>query len=333
MVIIFASKPSIVATGTMVGPLEKKSVFMSYFDEHATDEFFGEKTNERGQAKMIYNACEIILKKAKLEKLDIEYFLSGDLVNQMTPTNFAARELASSFIGLFSACATSVSSLIVAALLTELGASHYAIAGASSHHNATERQFRYPVLYGAQKPATAQWTVTACGFALVSKHKKGQPSIIAATIGKVVDFGDDDPFHMGGAMAPAAFSTIESHMKKRKQTFSDYDVVMTGDLGQIGLEILKGCFKQAGFPQASAVLRDAGAEFYGDDPTFQAGASGAGCSAAVFFGYAMEQFKSGRYKRGLFVATGALLSPVSFQQGETIPCTAHAVEICIDEGD
>ena len=331
MVIIFPSKPSIIATSTVVGPTEQKSNFVSYFDTILNDNYAKQKTHEKAQYEMISEACNLILQKSKLERLSIDYFLSGDLVNQMTPTNFAAKELAAAFIGLFSACASSVSSVIVASLLTELKASNYAIAGASSHHNATEKQFRYPVLYGGQKPATAQWTVSAAGYCIVAPHQNGKPSIVAATVGKVVDFNYTDPFHMGGAMAPAAHDTIIRHLKKRNQTVADYDVIMTGDLGKIGLQILKNTLSIATKQTDLPMLRDAGAEFYGDDSFFQAGASGAGCSAAVFFSYIMEQFATGRFKRVLLVATGALLSPLSFQQGESIPCTAHAVEINLEE--
>lgn len=331
MVIIFQSKPSIIACGAVAGPLERKSVFYSYFDSIAEDERWSQKTNEQGHSKMISEACEIVMNKANIKNLDIDFFLSGDLVNQMTPTNFAARELACSFIGLFSACATSVSSVIIASLLTELGASRLAIAGASSQHNAIERQFRYPINYGGQKPATSQWTVTAAGYALIGKHQAEHPSVVAGTIGKVVDYGEVNPFHMGGAMAPAAFDTITSHLKKRNQKISDYDLIMTGDLGKIGLKILKVMLAQSGVKQDELqLLRDAGAEFYGEDKHFLAGASGAGCSASVFFSYIEQQLKTGRYNRVLLVATGALLSPLSFQQGETIPCTAHAIEITME---
>lgn len=328
MVIVFQSKPVIVSSAVVVGPLEKRSVFQTYFDKISDDERLQKTTNEQGNAMLISEACHLILKKSNLNNLDIDYLLAGDLVNQMTPTNFAARELAISFIGMFSACATSVSSIIIAALLTELGASDFSIAGASSQHNAVERQFRYPIEYGAQKPATAQWTVTAAGFVLVGKHEPKLPYIEAATIGKVIDYGATDPFHMGGAMAPAAFETIQAHLEKRNQKLQDYDVIMTGDLGKIGLKILIAMFAQSGVKKEDlSRIRDAGAEFYGEDSSFLAGASGAGCSAAVYSGYMLEQFKIGRYKRALLVATGALLSPLSFQQGDTIPCTAHAIEI------
>lgn len=197
MVILFQTKPALLAGAAAVGPLEGKSVFRSYFDMIADDERFQEKTNEQGQKRLIMNTCQLVMDKAKIKNLDVDYFLSGDLVNQMTPTNFAARELAVSFIGMFSACSTSVSSIIIAGLLTELGASKLAIAGASSQHNATERQFRYPVNYGAQKPATAQWTVTAAGYALVGPHQPDYPYMVAATVGKVIDYHETDPFHMG----------------------------------------------------------------------------------------------------------------------------------------
>ncbi|GLC87724.1 stage V sporulation protein AD [Lysinibacillus piscis] len=328
MVIIFPSKPSVLAGGVAAGPLEKRSIFSSYFDVLYDDERWQMKTNEQGHRQMVQEACQSAIKKLGVQNAEVDYFLGGDLVNQMTPTNFAARELAMPFIGLFSACATSVSSVIVASLLAELGAAKLALAGASSQHNAVERQFRYPVDYGAQKPQTAQWTVTAAGYALIGQHREDCPAIEAATVGKVVDYGMDDPFHMGAAMAPAAFQTIQCHLEQREQKIYHYDLILTGDLGQLGLKLLKGMFVENGVDNEElTILRDAGAEFYGQDEAFQSGASGAGCSAAVFFSYVLQQMRVGTYKHVLLVATGALLSPLSFQQGETIPCTAHAVEL------
>jgi len=328
VVIIFPSKPSLLAGGVVAGPLEERSTFKQYFDTVYDDERWQMETNEQGHRKMIEEACEIAMKKGGITTKEVDFLLGGDLVNQMTPTNFAARELAIPFIGMFSACATSVSAVIVASLLTELGAANFSIAGASSQHNAVERQFRYPINYGAQKPQTAQWTVTAAGYALIGKHREDAPSIEAATIGKVIDYGMDDPFHMGAAMAPAAFQTIKSHLEERKQELYHYDLILTGDLGQLGLKLLKGMFVESGIKNEELTfLRDAGAEFYGQDEAFQSGASGAGCSAAVFYSYVMQEIRAGSYKRVLLVATGALLSPLSFQQKETIPCTAHAIEI------
>ncbi len=328
MVIVFQSKPSLIAGGVVAGPLEKHSIFSPYFDVTYDDERWQMETNEQGHRKMVEEACEFAMKKAGVKNTDIDYLMGGDLINQMTPTNFAARDLDIPFIGLFSACATSISSIIVASLLTEVGASNFALAGASSQHNAVERQFRYPINYGSQKPQTAQWTVTAAGYALIGKHHEEYPSIEAATVGKSVDYGMDDPFHMGAAMAPAAFQTIQSHLEQRNQKIYHYDLILTGDLGQLGLKLLKGMFLESGIKSEELKpLRDAGAEFYGQDETFQSGASGPGCSAAVFFSYVIQQMRAGTYKRVLLVATGALLSPLTFQQGETIPCTAHAIEI------
>ncbi len=330
MVIVFRQKPAILACAAVAGPLEKRSVFFSYFDKVLEDERVYEQTNEKGQMALVRETCKVLLEKAKVKNLDIDYLLSGDLVNQMTPTSFAARELAVSFIGLFSACATSISSVIVASLLTEVGASNLAIAGAASHHNSTERQFRYPIDYGAQKPATAQWTVTAAGYVLVGQYVDGSPYIAAATVGKVIDYGQTDPFHMGAAMAPAAYQTITDHLKQRGQKIADYDAIFTGDLGTYGLKILKAMFAEDGIGQEDLkIIRDAGEEYYGEDKRFQAGASGAGCSASVFFSYVDLQLKTGRYQKVLLVATGALLSPLSYQQGQSIPCTAHAIEVCV----
>ena len=173
----FSSYPSIAATGVSAGPLEEKSPFASLFDKVYDDERAGLKTNEQGHAKLVEDACMIALSKVNSVPSDADFLLIGDLVNQMTPSNFSATTLGIPYIGLFAACATSISSLITAALLTEAGMSKCSIAGASSQHNAIERQFRYPVEYGSQPPQTAQWTVTAAGVAAITPHKKGVPAI------------------------------------------------------------------------------------------------------------------------------------------------------------
>ncbi len=327
-VIYFPSKPSIIASGVVGGPLEKKSVFAADFDLLLDDERAEEKSNEKGHKQMALQACQIALEKANIKERDVDFLMSGDLVNQMTPSNFLASTLGIPYFGLYSACATSISGAIVAALLTELGASKYALAGAASQHNSIERQFRYPVEYGGQKPGTAQWTVTAAGYALIAKGQMNSPVIEAATVGKSIDLQQTDPFHMGAAMAPAACDTITRHLKGRGQTLSDYDLIITGDLAKVGLPILQECLIKEGMAQQDVMkIRDAGAEFYGDDQTFLAGASGAGCSASVFFSTILKGLNEKKYERVLAVATGALLSPLTVQQNESIPCTAHAIEI------
>jgi len=326
----FTKKPSILATAVSAGPLEKKSVFHSFFDIIYEDERFNKKTNEQGSAQLIEDACTLAIRKAGLEKGDINLFLSGDLINQMTPTNFASRELAIPYMGMFSACATSVSSLITASIVIESNLMDYVLFGSSSQHNSVERQFRYPIEYGAQKPPFGQWTVTAAGFGVVAQADKDRPYVKSATVGKVIDCECEDPLDMGSAMAPAAFDTIQSHLQEDPDG-GNYDLVITGDLGKTGFSILKQLLETSGLNSFPVKLfRDAGAEFYGNKKEFKSGASGAGCSASVFYGPIYSDLLTKKVQKVLLVATGALLSPLTFQQGETIPCIAHAVEIRID---
>lgn len=325
-IITFKTPPSIAATGVTVGPLEQKSPFIDLFDKVYDDERSNLMTNEQGHSKMIEDACMIALSKVDKVPNQTDFMLIGDLVNQMTPSNFAAGSLQIPYLGMFSACATSVSSLLMAALLTDSNLSACALAGAASQHNAIERQFRYPVEYGAQKPKTAQWTATAAGIAVVTPHQEGMPSITKGTVGKVIDLGITDPLNMGAAMAPAAADTLRQHLKGHQTKESDYDLIMTGDLGLNGFEIYKTLAERYEI-NVSDNFRDAGAEFYGGDPDFHSGASGAGCSSAIYFSEVFTKMIAGEYKKVLLIATGSLLSPLTYQQGESIPCIAHAVEL------
>ncbi|MEK4244836.1 stage V sporulation protein AD [Psychrobacillus sp. FSL K6-2684] len=321
--ISFTQRPSIASAGVVVGPVEKVSPFAESFDEILTTEKEKNETYEQAASRFIEKACSIAVSKVH-EKMDnIDLFIGGDLVNQMSPSSFAARKLAIPYFGVFSACASSMEATIIGCLLLETGNSKNILAGASSHHPTVERQFRYPLEYGAQKPKTAQWTVTAAAFALLQSNAKNAPYISHATMGRVVDGKQTNPLHMGAAMAPAARDTIERHLKNTNSKMSDYDLIMTGDLGKIGLSILKEMFQDE---NSGVILQDAGAQYYGDDQFFNAGASGPGCSASVFFSHIYSQLKKGTFKRVLLIATGALLSPLTYQQGETIPCIAHAIE-------
>ena len=325
----FATKPSIVSTAVSVGPLEKQSPFRPHFDHVYEDERFGEDSNEKGHATLIEDTCKLAIMKGGFQATDIDLFLAGDLVNQMTPTNFAARELATPFMGMFSACATSISSLITASFFLETNQMERILFGSASQHNVVERQIRYPIEYGAQKPPTGQWTVTGAGFGILSQYQRDKPYVHSATIGQVVDCECKDPLDMGSAMAPAAFDTIQQHLSQNKGT--SYDFVMTGDLGKNGSAILQELIRTSG---VSSYLvdkyRDAGAEFYGNNEKFLSGGSGAGCSASVYYGPIYAELLKKQWKKILLVATGALLSPLSFQQGETIPCIAHAVELTME---
>ncbi len=323
----FASQPVIVSTGVTIGPLEeKKSPFSKYADKQYEDERCGLKTNEQAHARMMEEAVKIALSKVDKTPSDAQFLLIGDLVNEMTPSNFAAGTVGIPYMGMFSACATSVSTLLTAALLTEAGMADLVIAGSASQHNAIERQFRYPLQYGSQKGATAQWTATAAGAAAVVPYIAGAPVITCGTVGVVTDLGLTDPLNMGAAMAPAAADTFKRHLDGHGRTLEEYDLVMTGDLGKIGFELFKTLLDRWEY-NVSHTFRDAGAEYYGKHPEFLAGASGSGCSASVYFSEVYDKLLAGQYKRVLLIATGSLMSPLSYQQGESIPCIAHAVEI------
>lgn len=325
-ILTFPSNPSIASTGVTVGPLERKSPFSKQFDKIYDDERIGLDTNEQGHAKMMEEASMIALSKVDAVPSDADFLFAGDLVNQMTPSNFCASTLQIPYMGMFSACATSVSSLLMAALVTEVNLSKYALAGAASQHNAIERQFRYPVEYGSQKPQSAQWTVTAAGIAVVTPYRNQTPVITKGTIGRVIDLGMTDPLNMGAAMAPAAMDTLERHLKGHNAKESDYDLIMTGDLGETGFTIFKELARRKEI-MVTDQFQDAGVAFYGSDPKFFSGASGAGCSSAIYFSEVYKKIMAGEYQKVLLIATGSLLSPLSYQQGETIPCIAHAVEL------
>ncbi|MDR4889556.1 stage V sporulation protein AD [Fredinandcohnia sp. QZ13] len=323
---IFDQKPVIISTGTVVGPFEGKGKIPQDFDLIHGEIWLNQDSFEKAHQVMLEEACQKAIEKANLQKERIQFFLGGDLINQITPTSFATRTLGSPYLGLFGACSTSMEGLALSAFLVNYSGAKYILTGASSHNAAVEKQFRYPTEYGGQKPPTAQWTVTGAGVALVSSTGSG-PRVTSATIGKIVDMGLTDPFNMGGAMAPAAVDTIEAHLKERNVDPSYYDLIVTGDLGHIGREVSLDLFKKHGTPIKEENYQDCGLIIYREGQPVLSGASGAGCSATVVYGHILNRMKKGELNRVLVVATGALLSPLSFQQKETIPCIAHAVSI------
>ncbi|KHF30566.1 Stage V sporulation protein AD [Anoxybacillus sp. BCO1] len=216
--------------------------------------------------------------------------------------------------------------LALSAFIVNYGGAKYILTGAASHNAAVEKQFRYPTEYGGQKPPTAQWTVTGAGVALVGSEGDG-PRITSATIGRVVDMGLTDPFNMGGAMAPAAVDTIEAHLRDMQVDASHYDLIVTGDLGKIGRTVSLDLLRKNGMELEEERYEDCGLIIYREGQPVLSGGSGAGCSATVVYGHLFNRMKRGEIRRMLVVATGALLSPLTFQQGETIPCIAHAVAI------
>ncbi len=323
---LFENKPVILATGTIGGPFEAKGELASDFDLLHDDLWLGQDSYEKAQRVMLEESIKKAIEKADVKKEEVQFLLAGDLINQMTPSSFAGRTLALPYFGLFGACSTTTEGLALAALIINAKGAKNVIAAAASHNAATERQFRYPTEYGSQKPPTAQWTVTAAGAALVTSVGEG-PVITSATIGKVIDMGLSDPFNLGGAMAPAAVDTIIAHFRDLNLKANHYDLIATGDLGSIGLPIAKELLEEKGLTLPDETFQDCGLMIYRKDQPVLAGASGAGCSAVVTYGHLLNRMKQGELKRILIVATGALLSPLSFQQNETIPCIAHAVSI------
>lgn len=323
---VFEQEPVILSTGTIGGPFEANGKISDDFDLLHSDLWIGQDSFEKAQKTLMDEASQKAMEKAGIQKEQVQFFLGGDLINQITPTSFSAKTLGAPYFGLFGACSTSMEGLALAAFIVNGKGANYVLTGASSHNAATEKQFRYPTEYGGQKPPTAQWTVTGSGAALVSDKGDG-PKVTSATIGKVIDMGMSDPFNMGGAMAPAAVDTIESHLKERGIDASYYDLIITGDLAQIGREVALDLFKKHGTQINPDQFVDCGLTIYKDDQPVNAGASGAGCSAVVTYGHFLNRMKKGDLNRILVVATGALLSPLTSKQNQSIPCIAHAVSI------
>ncbi|PWW19156.1 stage V sporulation protein AD [Cytobacillus oceanisediminis] len=329
---IFQNRPVIAATGVSGGPFEANGNLADDFDVLHDDLWMGEDSYEKAHRVLMEEAGQTALQKANIQKEDIQFYIAGDLINQITPSSLSARTIQIPYFGIFGACSTSMEGLALASFIVNYQGADYILTGASSHNAAVEKQFRYPTEYGGQKPPTAQWTITGAGAALVTSKVAGQnmPVTTSATIGKVIDMGLTDPFNMGGAMAPAAADTITAHFKDMQLDPSYYDLIVTGDLGRIGQETTYELLSNNGLNIEREKFKDCGLMIYKEDQPVQSGGSGAGCSATVLYGHLLNQMKQGAYKRILVVATGALLSPLTFQQNESIPCIAHAVSIEMD---
>lgn len=323
---VFKSKPVIIASAVVGGPFEAKGAVADDFDYLHEDVWLGQDSVEKAEKKMLEQACQTAIEKGEMKKEDVNFFISGDLMNQIISSTFTARTLGMPFLGVFGACSSSMESLALASLLIDSQAAKYVVAGASSHNIATEKQFRYPTEYGAQKPPTAQWTVTGAGAGLVASSGEG-PRVTSATIGRIVDMGLTDPYNMGSAMAPAAVDTIEAHFRDLNIEPSYYDLIATGDLGRVGHKIASELLDKHGLKIPEEIFTDCGLIIYKKDQPVMAGGSGCGCSATVTYGHLLKRMKKGELKRILIVATGALLSPLSYQQKESIPCIAYAVSI------
>ncbi|WP_330576570.1 stage V sporulation protein AD [Defluviitalea raffinosedens] len=322
----FDSPPSIIATASTVGPKEGKGPLASYFDVVLHDPLWGEDSWEKAESKIVRKTIERVIEKAHLTPEDINYIFAGDLLNQLTASTFGIRGLNIPFFGLFGACSTMSESMSLGAMVIDGGFADYVVAEASSHFCGSEKQFRFPLELGTQRPLTASWTVTGSGAVVLAKNGTG-PYITHVTTGKIVDLGIKDPNNMGAAMAPAAADTIITHFQDTGRSPEDYDLIITGDLGSIGKELTLELVRRSNY-DIEKVLSDCGIEIF--DPVTQdthAGGSGCGCSAVTFAGYLYKEMQNNKWNRILFIPTGALMSPGSTQQGESIPGIAHAVVI------
>lgn len=321
----FDNPPTILDTACIVGPKESDGPLAQYFDQCLTNEMWGEKSWEKAESKIIKETVNMAISKSSIPSDKIEYCFAGDLLNQCISSSFGLRELNIPFFGIFGACSTFVEGLSLASVFIE-GGINYAICAASSHFCSSEKQFRFPLELGNQRPPTSQWTVTGAGAAIVAREGQG-PFITHITSGKIVDMGIKDANNMGAAMAPAALDTLITHFQDTGRKPSFYDAIITGDLGHIGKEILKEMAQSKGY-NINSNYNDCGVLMFDKEKQdTHSGGSGCACIATVFSGYFFKQLKEKKIKRLLLMATGALMNSTSMQQGESIPGIAHAISI------
>lgn len=324
--VVLENPPSIISTATIVGPKEGDGPLKDYFDLVLADDLWGEESWEKAEAKLQQEAVNLALKNAKLVPSQVDYLFAGDLLNQIISSSYAARQLKIPFFGLYGACSTKTESLSLGAMAIDGGFADTVVCVTSSHFSTAERQFRFPLEHGNQRPPTAQWTVTGSGASVLSSNGNG-PYITHLTTGRIIDPGISNANNMGPAMAPAAADTIIQHFKDTGFKPDDYDIIITGDLATVGKDIAEELIIKEGY-DVSNVFMDCGVEIFdAERQDTHAGGSGCGCSAVVFAGYLYKALKAGKLKRIMLVSTGALLSPTIIQQGESIPGIAHAVTI------
>lgn len=324
----FATSPYIISRASVVGTKEGEGPLKDTFDMIVSDDKMGQISWDLAEGAFQKTAVEIALKKAELENKDIEYILSGDLQNQCAATHYGLRETNIPFLGLYGACSTMVESLSVGSMIICGGYAERVVCLTSSHFCSAEKQYRNPLEYGGQRTPTAQWTATASGAAILAKEGNG-PRITHITTGKIVDKGITDVSNMGAAMAPAALDTITAHFKDTGRTPDDYDLILTGDLGITGSEILCELIKKEGY-DIQKKHNDCGKMLYNiESQDVHAGGSGCGCCASVLCGHILTELEKGNYKNILVAATGALMNPLTVLQGESIPTISHAIAITI----
>ena len=315
----------IISSATVAGTKEQEGRLKGRFDILMDDGYYNEKTWEKAETKMQFEAANAAVSKAGISLDDIDISFAGDLLNQCTATGYCFRGLNVPFCGLYGACSTMALSLSMGMMAVGGGFAKYALCGTSSHFCSSEKQFRMPLAYGGQRPPTAQRTVTGSGMTVLSPEGTG-PVVTEATIGKITDKGIKDGMNMGAAMAPAAADTIMAHFKDTGKSPDFYDLIVTGDLGELGYEITCDILKKNGFKTNN--YNDCGIMIFDSKKQdTHCGGSGCGCSALVLCAYILDEMSKGSIDNVLFVGTGALMSPLTTQQGESIPAIAHAVAI------
>lgn len=322
----FKHPPRIIGKASVVGKKEGEGPLGNLFDQVEQDPMFGMNSWEEAESQLQKQAAEVAIRNAGLTPADIRYMLAGDLLGQLIATSFGVMELDIPLFGLYGACSTMGEAMTLGSILVDGGYADRVLSLASSHFASAEKQFRFPLEYGNQRPLSASWTVTGCGAVVLSNEGDG-PKITGVTTGKIVDMGLKDSMNMGACMAPAAADTICQHLQDFGRKPEDYDRIITGDLGSVGKTILEEFLAGKGM-DISRQYMDCGIEIF--SPRAQdthAGGSGCGCSASVLAAYILPQIMKGEWKRVLFVPTGALLSTVSFNEGQSVPGIAHAVVI------
>lgn len=321
----FETAPHILSHAAIGGKKEAQGPLGSSFDQTFQDTTLSMESWEKAEAQLQKEAVSLALAKAGLKPEDVDMIFAGDLLNQCISSTFGLLDFHIPFLGQYGACSTMAQTLFMAACMVDGGAARRAVAVTSSHFCSAERQFRTPLEYGAQRTPTAQWTATASGCAVVGE--KGKVRVTRGLAGKVVDLGVKDPANMGAAMAPAAADSICTFLRDTGGSPEDYDTIFTGDLGLVGTELLYGCLRDNGV-NISGVHNDCGLLLYDrQEQDVHAGGSGCGCSAGVLCGHILGAMERGGLRKALFCATGALMSPTSSQQGESIPGVCHVLEL------
>ena len=326
--------PVIRASAAVVGKKEGEGPLKEEFDLINNDTSFSQETWEKAESEMVREAVQTALQKASLNSGDVEFIFGGDLLNQCIGSTYGLREFGIPFIGMYGACSTMALSLAMASVFVDNGLANNAVAVTSSHFCSAERQFRFPLEYGGQRPPTAQWTATASGAAIVGTEEVSGMNVYVreVSMGMIQDLGITDANNMGAAMAPAAASTIKTYLEDTKTNPSDYDLILTGDLGQVGRDLLLELLLKENI-SISEQHNDCGLMLYDrESQDVHAGGSGCGCSAAVFCSHILRRMRAGELNEVLFMATGALMSPTSVQQGESIPGIAHLIHLSTRKG-